>query len=214
MERSLKTSTVIRRYLGLAALALLLQACRLSGGPIDGQVLEERTDRPIPDAFVIARWTCQAGQDSGMVCYHVLVTATDKEGRYHFPEWSKEGKNYCVANQYVYLSAYKPGYAESYVSSEKKETRHLKQFTGTKEERLKSIGQGGDLRCGSPEEYRPVAEPLLRATYEEAKSIATTGKDLEILDDYLTAWEEMKFGSKTAHQRREQRRLERLKEKK
>ena len=142
MERSLKTSTVIRRYLGLAALALLLQACRLSGGPIDGQVLEERTDRPIPDAFVIARWTCQAGHDSGMVCYHVLVTITDAQGRYQFPEWSKEGKNYCVANPYVYLSAYKPGYAESYVSSEKKETRHLMPFTGTKENASRVSGKG------------------------------------------------------------------------
>jgi hypothetical protein len=46
--------------------------------------------------------------------------------------------------------------------------------------------------------------------YEEAKSLATTDKDLEILDGYLTVWEEMKFGLETSDQRREQRRLERL----
>jgi hypothetical protein len=180
MERSLKTSTATTRYLGFAALALLLQACSsLSGGPIYGKVLDERFDRPIPDAFVIARWTCQAYHDTGRVCYHVLVTATDAQGRYRFPEWKKEGDNYCAANPYVYLSAHKPGYAESYISS-KMETRHLKPFTGGREERLRKI-IGAAVTCGQAGESKKNLLLVYRALYEEARQLAITKEDKQVL---------------------------------
>jgi hypothetical protein len=158
IDRSLKTSTAITRHLGLAALALLLQACRVTGDAIDGQVLEDGTNKPVPEAWVAARWTCTGGH-THTVCYHVMVTATDKEGRYHFPAWSKEGNNYCVNDDsFVHFDVYKPGYAKTpgprrYSNSvtpqpprktsarsgtalDKREILYVKPLDGTREERL------------------------------------------------------------------------------
>jgi hypothetical protein len=197
MERSLKTSTAITRYLGLAALALLLQACSssLSGGPIYGKVLDERFDRPIPDVFVIARWTCQAGHDSGAACYHVSASTTDAQGRYEFPAWKKEGKDYCVAHPYVYLRAYKPGYAESDFSSVLKEITHLQPFTGGTEERMGYLRRvSSSTGCLEAGESMKNLLPLKRALYEEARSIAVTPADKQLVENLLSISEFIEFG--------------------
>ena len=189
-----------------------LFACGSVGGPVDGKVLEEGTHKPVPGAIVIASWqgALFTFVDSRHTCIHVETATTDQAGHYHIPLWTASPKP-PVHDVELHIVTYKAGYEWAGYDDRDQRVQYLKPFTGTKEERLKSMGPGGNPRCGSAEEYRPVLEPLFRARYEEAKSLTT---DPEVLDGFLTAWEEMKFGLKTSDQRREQRRLERLKEKK
>src|SRR3989344_7252350 len=53
--------------------------------PVQGQVLEEGTNKPIANALVVGRWmgTVTHGiVESRTVCYHVESTTTDAEGRF------------------------------------------------------------------------------------------------------------------------------------
>jgi hypothetical protein len=197
----MKTSTAITRYLGLAALTLLLQACSITGSAIDGQVLEDGTNKPVPDAWVAARWTCASGH-THTVCYHVTVTTTDKEGRYHFPAWRKEGKNYCVDEPFVHFDVYKPGYAQTTGPTEvlrvgdaqtapedrreiryrtgKREIRYMKPLEGTREERLIET-LGAVQLCGAAAESEKNLVPLFRKVYSDAERLAVTKRDKEML---------------------------------
>jgi hypothetical protein len=181
----------------------LLQACSITGGAIDGQVLEDGTNKPVPEAWVAARWTCTGGYGHH-ICHHVMVTATDKEGRYHLPAWSKEGKNYCVEEPFVHFDVYKPGYAktlgptaviktgdaspppedrlETIYSTAKPGMLYVKAFDGTREERFIKILDAIDTRCGpTAGESRKNLVPLLRRLYRDAEPLAVTKKDKEHL---------------------------------
>jgi hypothetical protein len=196
----------------ISAWLMSLSACGSVGGPVDGKVLEQGTHKPIPAAIVIASWqgAMFTFVDSRHTCIHVETATTDQAGHYHIPLWTASPKP-PVHDVELLIVAYKAGYEWAGYDERDKRVQYLKPFTGTKEERLNNMGRAfGILECGSPEEYRPVVEPLLRAMYEEAKSLATTDKDMERLENYLTAWEFMKFGAEAANQRREQRRLERM----
>lgn len=56
--------------------------------PVDGVISLYETGEPIPDAFVVAFWTGTAGglgHSGGAICFHVELTKTDGQWRYHFP---------------------------------------------------------------------------------------------------------------------------------
>jgi hypothetical protein len=214
----------------VASLLLPLAACAasvVSSDPLDGQVLEEGTNKPIPGAIVVIRWQGRVGGpvESSGLCYHVETATTDEQGRFHTNAWKTTEAALglhpswfdriflgpTIRDREVTKTAYHPGYTFSTKPPEK-DTVWLKPFTGTKEERLHSMGQGfGSLWCGSPEDYRKKLEPLTRAMYEEAKSLATTDKDEEMVDGYLTSWETMQFGADEAFRRSDERRLRRWK---
>ena len=72
-------------------LTLPFSACALSGEPVNGKVLEEGTETPIPDAIVVVRWQGRVSSlvDSHGVCVHVDSTVSDSQGRYKFTQWNK-----------------------------------------------------------------------------------------------------------------------------
>lgn len=144
--------TLVTRFIKMPlVLAVLLMAqpltaCALSGGPLEGKVLEEGTNRPISGAIVVARWEGYVSifpAETRNVCVHVASTTTDDQGRYHFPAWRKEAHIKGVKNLKPLITAHHPGYqwSERY----EKGVEYLKPFTGTREERLgylqKSAGQ-------------------------------------------------------------------------
>jgi uncharacterized GH25 family protein len=125
------TGTLAILPLLLSMLSLPACAATLSGKPIEGQVLEQGSNKPIPDAIVIARWQGTVGNiaTSSRVCYHVLSAVTDADGRYHFSAWKKDSTYGRIADQSVTFDAYKAGY-EWADRDEKTNTVYVKPFGG------------------------------------------------------------------------------------
>lgn len=171
---------------------LPLPACALSGGALEGVVLEEGTNKPIPEAIVIARWSGTAFSfvESPSVCVHVLTTTTDAEGKYRFPAWRKESPLKGVRDVHPIITAHKPGHAEyrspGYVRTEefKQNIRYLKPFAGGREERLKVI-RTASVSCESAGESKKNLLPLYRTLYEEARALAVTKEDKTIVNNFL-----------------------------
>lgn len=203
--------------LGLCTVALLasLTACTLTGRAIDGQVLEEGTNKPIPGAIVVVTWAGDlvAFAESQHVCVHVESAATDSTGHFHTKAWHTPSRIGWVRDLTPEVIAYKPGYAQSPTSSDNLSQQWLTPFRGTRGERLEYLSSGWVGGCGEQDGSAKNLIPLFKAQYEEAQHIAISNKDRELVDGLLTGVETLEYGSNIADQHREQRRLERLKEK-
>jgi hypothetical protein len=171
----------------LLLLGLSLPACGLSGGPIDGAVLEEGTNSPIPGAIVVVRWQHHQGH-SGTVCYHVESAVTDETGRFHIPRWSDPSDHRTLTNPQTSPVAYKSGF--EWVRSTNN-IFYVKRFTGTTQERLEILSRSA-VACTDKRDIEIKLLLLYRALYEEAQSIAHTPderreallhlKDIEVLE--------------------------------
>lgn len=170
----------ILRVASFAASVLPLSACAgLVGLGTAGQVLEEGTEKPIPNAIVVVRWagSLPAFTEARAVCVHVETTTTDQEGRYRTPAWhapSTVGPA-PIVQTHVGPSAYayKPGY--EYVDT-RGETVYLKPFAGTREARLRYLSRAAISR-----NYKGDIDmaflPLYKALYAEARKLAVTKDD-------------------------------------
>src|SRR3989344_5230385 len=179
----------------LMPLLLPLTACALSGGASEGQVLEEGTNKPIPEAIVIARWSGHLATfaHGKTVCYHVLSATTDEHGAYRFPAWKKkitENWQKNVDPETVVVTAHKPGYEAhrppgyARTAAFKQNVRYLKSFAGGREERLKTI-RTASVSCGSAGESQKNLLPLYRTLYEEARVLAVTKEDKTVVNNFL-----------------------------
>lgn len=175
------------RFFGLmliAAIALPTTGCAYSGGPVEGRVLEEGTDKPIPGAIVVARWqgTAFSFVESPTVCIHVETATTDKEGRYRIPFWHASAKPSGAHGIEPIVTAYKAGYQwpTRLPKSLSGGDQYLRTFTGSREERLNYLRSLSGQECGSRNDYVKKLIPLYRALYEEARTIAVTPEEKHI----------------------------------
>ena len=206
-------------YLGLTfALLLPLSACGLSGGPIEGRVLDQATRNPIAGAIVVVRWKGThliPFADTQGSCYHAESAVTDAEGRYRTPRWSAPSKGPLFTQDYRSVTVYKAGYEQflesRYGESEdtKKNIYLLKEFKGTREERWKYLQDiTRATGCEAAGQSGRNIYPLSKAIFLEAKQIADphTGREQlqlfrEIAADYAIASDE-KITPHAEYQRR------------
>ena len=210
----------LRLTFALFLLLLPLTACGLSGGPLEGRVLEAGTNKPIPGAIVIVRWQGTYSQivDSQDVCYHVESATTDAEGRFRTSGWVEQKMRGPFFSPGGWdITAYKAGYetdwpaAYSATEDYKRNIRYLKPFTGTKAERLKYLERlNWVTRCGAAEESEKNLLPLRKALYREARGIAASEEDERIVRGLLSDLEILELGYEEALKRA----LERAGEKK
>ena len=171
MNRKLKIASA-----GLGLLLVSMSACSLSSLPINGQVLEEGTGKPIPDAIVVVTWKGDWWQwvQSSTVCYHVETARTDAEGKYHIPAWSLpwEIEHLTVTGKETFYEAYKPGYTQPFNPGNKPKNILLARFKGTKDEYFDYLF--GAASCTSAGESRKNLYRLYSAIAEEAQALAET----------------------------------------
>ena len=165
------------RALILGMVFLPLAAKALSGGPIDGLVLEEGSNRPIADAIVVVRWH---GDLSNIAvtqtwCYHVESTRTDPQGRFHIRQWSMPISIYTLRtyDSYADYVAYKPGYIWTASPSQKLETVLLAPVTGTVKDRFAFL-QRAAVSCNRTDPSERYLYRLYTAIAKEAGEIAET----------------------------------------
>jgi hypothetical protein len=174
-------------FVSIAALSLSSTACAYSGGPIEGKVLEEATDKPIAGAIVVVRCegTAFSFVESPTVCIHVESATTDKDGRYRIPAWRASAKPWSVHGIEPIVTAYKAGYQwpKRPPKSLGDEVQYLTPFRGTRGRRLEFLERVLDAtRCGSQNDSEKNLHALFFGMYEEAKGIAVSRDDAEIVD--------------------------------
>lgn len=179
--------TRIPTFLLIAAMVLPALGCAYSGGPVKGRVLDEEMNTPVADAIVVVIWqgTAFSFVESPTVCIHVETATTDKDGRYRIPFWHASTEPSGVRGIQPYVAAI---YKQSYQRSTRMPDslgggdQYLKQFKGTKEERMEYLSRliqsTGCPNAGSSNRNH---FEMYKAIYDEAKPLAVTPKDQETL---------------------------------
>jgi len=178
---------------------LMLYGCAsLSAEPLEGQVLEEGTSKPIANAIVIVRWdkTYSSFVDTTTVCVHVESALTDAQGRYRLPRWRGKTPDH--------INTFKTGYERSQEYFRAKAyLQHndiLKPLTGSREKRLRAIA-GAAVTCGSAGESKKNLLPLYRTLYTNALPLVVTKEDKYILSNLLYKIEELELPYEEASKR-------------
>ena len=162
---------------------IALPACGLSGDEINGKVIDEETNKPIPGATVSALWIGNvfALVDTQSACVHAQASTTDYRGEFNMPEWRKESQIGWVRHIKPSIIAHKHGYIFSRYENN---TIYLKPFRGNVSERLEYLSTILDAnRCGSKDESERTLHHLYNSMYQEAKRIAISENDKEIVDN-------------------------------
>lgn len=198
----MKPTIRIARLLFLSTLFLPLTACStLSGKSIEGQVIEQGSNKPIQGAIVIVQWigSVPSLADSHTVCVHVDTATTNINGTYHIPAWHARSQvGPIVLDLGPTVTAYKAGYrlANEYPVN----SPRLVVFAGTPQARLQYLSRIA-VSCSDKKEIEINLLPFYRALYEEAKTIAVTEDDQEITDNFLSKIETIELGYNAALQR-------------
>jgi hypothetical protein len=185
-------------------LLLTLGACggaprTLYGKSIDGHVLDAKTGHPISGAYVIYLWragvipTSFSGHNAPDICYHAAGAVTDAQGRFHIDAWQKP-QRYNVPNREPTAWAYAPGYVPDGVppptGPEREPTMHpndvirLQPSHATGDERLEELWNFIRRGCMHGGDSQRNLFPILKAAYDEAKSLAVSPEQLSMLHSF------------------------------
>lgn len=191
-----------KRYwiVAVSAFVATYAACSSISLPIDGVVLEEKTNKPIPGVFVIAQWRHYGsdGYGSRTSCPHLEIVTTDENGRYRIPAVLSTA----IANTQPVVFDYKAGYEwagdnrqsdADVVAARKK--RFMRVFAGTGDERVDSYRTYSSLRScasGTPEEKLRKLTPLFLAIDQEAKTLVISPSNENERRGFKGALEDMK----------------------
>jgi len=173
---------------GAAALAKLPHV--LYGKRIAGQVVDADTGQPIAGAHVAFIWVSGiipsgfTGHNSRDICYHAAAAVTDQAGRFRIEPWRKWSTYNVYPEEPVALV-----YARNYIPDQillhegyymapierMNERFTLKVFKGTDDTRMHALFWGLTNRdCMYGGQSQKSLYPMLKAVYEEARSIART----------------------------------------
>lgn len=204
------------RMMLLMLAVLPLGACALSGEAMQGRILEEGTNKPIPGAIVVVRWEglTTSGSwfvEASTVCYRVETATTDEQGNYQTQAWRQpQHKDYTVKFDRIRVDAYKPGYGFPNKLSRVKGIEYLAPFEGSRGERLGYVKRlFGATACGAQNESEKNMLPLLKALYEEAKLLGGDKKpapnEMSLLESLKYDMEIIELGFEAAEKRHLQR---------
>ena len=192
----------------LLALTMLVTGCALDQyskavQPVAGVITHYETGAPIPDAFVVARWTGTSGglgHGGGAICFHVEVTKTDGAGRYYIPvpEIRPEYANYRKPR--ILITAYKPGYREPYwVNDVPGPSDKLIETNETSNARLSYLHDVvKNANCDLAGDGRKNLLPLYEELHVDAVKASVSREDKEYSFYFLSKLEALTLGSKEA----------------
>src|SRR5207249_10156071 len=184
LRTSVRTAIISITCAALGAMASC--ATGVSSGPISGQVLEEATNRPIPDAWVVVRWDGGGGSMFGhgsTYGVHVEVTRSGADGRFKTKPWKEEVSTKLSPIYLMY--AYKRGYER--IDTQKAIDRveagdnriFMKPFNGTREERFAYL-----LSDRPTTGWGRATLPVSQAIYAELKQLTITDAERQQLHRY------------------------------
>ena len=224
-EHKVNLLRMLTRYLIsnclLGASLLVLLGCGksvLTGGPVDGVVLDATNQQPIANALVVVKWhgVLPTIHSNSVPCYHVEVATTDAAGRYHVNRWRFETKGHAEWISQVNETgpilpvAYKPGYVMPLRRQDDPVRVFMEPFRGTTRERLIYLTDRFDREIMCEADDKSLIS-LYRSAYEEGKTIARSSGDAEFVDILLISLESAQYGNEDALRRQGVRESEREK---
>jgi len=201
-------------FLGACGLVLMVGGCGLAAGTVDGQVLEEGTNRPIAGATVVAQWIGQVPVfvDSQRACVQVDTATTDAEGKYRFSGWVRApGSAPLVTGLHVQREAYKVGFEYSANLSQDEKIIYMAKMSSTPAQRIEFLANLSKLiDCNENDKDKPGLLALHRQIYQEAKDQQIyreakerlrSMRDLVLVESTLYDLEKLEFGFEAAEKR-------------
>ena len=175
MAHRIHVSTRLHRLLALTLL-LLTAGCSLAEPLIRGVVVEEGSNKPLPDATVYIAWQSygSGAGHSRSGCAHIDFTQSDAQGNFELPGGGSRS----------YVQAYKPGYVWFYREDQignprldpltKPQTVLMKPFSGSVTEWLDVSGKilSAQGLCRGLKEAEADLSLFYRRLYEDAKAFA------------------------------------------
>jgi hypothetical protein len=161
----------------------------LYGKRIAGQVVDAETGAPIPGAHVAFLWESTiipsgfTGHNSRDICYHAAATVTDRDGEFEVPGWRKWSTYHVRISDPIVLVYVREYEAHQFTLKPQRrppidrpsERFRLNRFKGSVDERMLSMWGGFANRgCFYGGESQKSLYPMLKALYEEGRSIART----------------------------------------
>jgi hypothetical protein len=162
----------------------------LYGKRIAGQVVDADTGAPIAGVHVAFLWESDitprgfTAHNSRTICYHAAATITDAHGQFQIEpwrEWSTYGVEPVDPIALVYVRDYAPRQIAVRGDSADRPTDHLaeryalKRFTGSAGERIDAMWGGlANRGCMYGGNSQKSLFPMLKAIYEEGRSLAQT----------------------------------------
>ena len=178
--------------------------------PVEGVITNYETDEPIPDAFVVARWTGTSGglgHSGGAICFHVEVTKTDGAGRYFIPvpEIRPEYANYRKPR--ILIAAYKPGYREPYwVNDVPAPSGKLSETDEISEARMSYLHDViKNTSCSQAGKSRKNLIPVYEVLYGDAEQSAKAREDQKYSIYFLRELEFLTLGAHESFVRYDER---------
>ena len=177
---------------------------------VEGVIRNYETGKPIPDAFVVARWFVESGglgHGGGAICFHVEVMKTDAQGSYRFPVPNIRSDYANVSKPDIFVVAYKPGYRwapeVNYVPTP---ADQLIETDETSEERMKTLQDVlKNTICSQGGESRRNLLSLYKAMYADANHSAVTRDDRGDAIYILRKIESIEVGGEAAYEKYEER---------
>lgn len=180
-------SCIVVGLFGAMALAKLPHA--LYGKRIAGQVVDAETGAPIAGAHVAFLWESTiipsgfTGHNARDICYHAAAAVTDRDGKFEVPGWRKWSAYHVRISDPIVLVYVREYEADQFTLKPQRwppidrpnERFRLNRFKGSVDERMLSMWGGFANRgCFYGGESQKSLYPMLKALYEEGRSIART----------------------------------------
>jgi hypothetical protein len=204
------------------ALLLAVSACSrrqdvLTGGPIDGVVIDSATGQPVPDALVLIKWIghTETVHSNNFPCYHAEFAKTDEQGRYHIPAWRMQTKGRAEWIAYIHQTGpilavvYKRGYVMPWRWQDNPARVAVEPFQGTIVNRFEYLLGSTYTFLILCEGDARTAIPLHEAAYQEGVEIATTDSERKLADRLLVELEAVQYGTNAAMERADRRDVQR-----
>lgn len=132
---------------GLLTLFILaaLSGMPASAGPtIQGIIVDDATNQPIADVYVIGIWeVCLGGWHCSHYCAHTENAKTNQVGHFSIPTWNKKldglrffRRGYNPGNIFMLQNSYQ---LELLLKGKETQVFKLRKFQGTRDERLKQL---------------------------------------------------------------------------
>jgi hypothetical protein len=183
-------------YILAVFVACLLAMNALAWGTIEGQVLDDETDQPVPGAIVVAAWNAVRSNwatDAHSVCLHVETAMADASGHYRLQEWqgwSSPSHRFLIGRS-LSLLAYKSKYEPSSRQRPTAATIYLKPFRGASDQWFNLSWGQFDCSAGT-DDSRGNLFRVFSAIATDARSLANTRQDRDradyleqLAEDYL-----------------------------
>jgi len=149
-----------------------------------GRVVDWQTQKPIEGAVIVALWLGSVPiipAESLDVCYHVESATSDGNGYFRLPTYADGHVR--IVGRYISVLPYKAGYKESLDERNRYRVKdgvyYMEKDLRNREERLRYLENKSIGQCFTEKEKAFLL--LNRALYAEAKSIAKTKSDQEIV---------------------------------